>query len=105
MNAPHQTAEAVAAAIDALSVLFDNPNYLARERALRAVADGRAAYWSNANYSNQSALCVLDAANDFRLLTEAVVFVSGGKRSPGALAATLIPLNTEAKKQLLGFAL
>lgn len=104
MNAPFQTAEAVAAAIDALSVLYSNPDHVSKRAALRAVADGRAAYWRSSGYSNAAAGIFLDEANNRPALDTAFSLAGAlggtGPRSRTFLLSTLIPLNTKAIKAL-----
>lgn len=82
---------------DAITI-YDNDDGYERERAIEAIAAGRAAYWTMATYHNQHALNAADRANGGASLADAVAKYP--KPSHERLYDTLVPLNRKAVTDL-----
>lgn len=95
-------ARAIAGQIAALTSRYNNPETGMEARAVAAAQGGRAAYWTDATY-HQAAhrrFCSLANFLSLRIALEECVDRTHYAKTPEALLATLIPLNTLATVEL-----
>ena len=87
--------------IDAMEV-YDNEDAVMRDRAINAIAEGRAAYWTTSKYHNAAALCLCYALNDGVDIVRAVENTYPVWKIDSRIPSleTIVPLNRKAVNAL-----
>lgn len=94
-------------ALFAMVEAFANDDMLARGSAMRAIIEGRAAYWSTGTYHNQRSLIVREEANVTGLRQALATYADDSGPQAGRtipLLAMMIPLNRAARSEMTAIA-
>ena len=87
--------------IDAIEV-YDNEDAVMRDRAIDAIAEGRAAYWTTAKYHNAAAFSLCYALNDGVDIVRAIENTYPEWKADSRIPSleTIVPLNRKAMNAL-----